>query len=617
LVFIKNEQNIAQVQAKIQARVNQKIEKNQREYFLREELKSIQQELGISTNPKTDLINRLKNKFKNLPLSAEAKETVDREMDRLEGMDPSSPEYSLTRTYLEIISDLPWKEPKPENFSIESARKILEHDHYGMKDVKDRILEFLAVRKKKQDTKGSIICLVGPPGVGKTSVGVSIARALKKEYFRFSVGGMNDESEIKGHRRTYIGAMPGKIVQGLRITKSKNPVFLIDEIDKMGVSYQGDPASALLEVLDPEQNTAFRDTYLDIPFDVSEVLFIVTANTLETIPRPLLDRMEIIQLAGYTSDEKLAIGKKYLVPKSLDKHGLSKSEIRYPSKILRKIADEYAREAGVRNFEKSLHKINRKVALMLTENPETNLPVTINEKLLYELLGQPIFVEDEILKADRPGMAIGLAWTSMGGDTLIIEAQNTPGKGEIKLTGQLGEVMQESVSIAHTWVKAHALERKIDPSWFEHNSIHLHVPEGATPKDGPSAGITMTVALYSLVTNQVIAPNLAMTGELSLKGKVMPIGGLKEKVLAAKRNKIKDIIIPQFNKRDLDKLDEQVTKGINFHLVGTIEEVLALAFPNDEKREAMQPILSPPNTSEAETISKAVALAVREALRER
>ncbi len=617
LVFIKNEQNIAQVQAKIQARVNQKIEKNQRDYFLREELKSIQQELGLSTNPKAELINRLKTKFKSLPLSAEAKETVDREMNRLEGMDPTSPEYSLTRTYLEIISDLPWKEPKPERFSIDSARKILEHDHYGMKDVKDRILEFLAVRKKKQDTKGSIICLVGPPGVGKTSVGVSIARALKKEYFRFSVGGMNDESEIKGHRRTYIGAMPGKIIQGLRITKSKNPVFLIDEIDKMGVSYQGDPASALLEVLDPEQNFAFRDTYLDLPFDVSEVLFIVTANTLETIPRPLLDRMEIIQLAGYTSDEKLAIGKKYLVPKSLQKHGLSKSELRYSSKILRKIADEYAREAGVRNFEKSLHKINRKVALMLTENPEENLPVRINEELLYKLLGQPIFVEDEILKADRPGMAIGLAWTSMGGDTLIIEAQNTPGKGEIKLTGQLGEVMQESVGLAYTWVKAHALERKIDPSWFEHNSIHLHVPEGATPKDGPSAGITMTVALYSLVTNQVIAPALAMTGELSLKGKVMPIGGLKEKVLAARRNKIKDIIIPQFNKRDLDKFDEQITQGVNFHLVGTIEEVLALAFPDDEKREMMHPILSTSNSGDAETISKAVALAVREALRER
>ncbi|HKL60521.1 MAG TPA: endopeptidase La [Sphaerochaeta sp.] len=620
LVFIKNEQNIAQVQAKIQARVNQKLEKNQRDYFLREELKSIQQELGLTTNPKVELINRLKKKFKDLPLSEEAKETVDREMSRLEAIDPSSPEYTITRTYLEIISDLPWKEPKAENFSIDSARKILERDHYGLKDVKDRILEFLAVRRKKKDTKGSIICLVGPPGVGKTSVGISIARSLKKQYFRFSVGGMNDESEIKGHRRTYIGAMPGKIIQGLRITKTKNPVFLIDEIDKMGVSYQGDPASALLEVLDPEQNTTFRDTYLDIPFDASEILFICTANTLETIPRPLLDRMEIINLSGYTSEEKLAIGKKYLVPKSLEKHGLAKKEIRYSQTILLKIAEEYAREAGVRNFEKSLHKINRKVALLLEENPETPLPIKIDEARLIEFLGQPVFVEDEIRVADKPGMAIGLAWTSMGGDTLIIEAQNTPGKGEIKLTGQLGDVMQESANIAYTWLKAHAIEHKIDMSWFENNAIHVHVPEGATPKDGPSAGVTMTVALFSLVTGQTIRKNMAMTGELSLKGKVMPIGGLKEKVLASRRNKIDTILIPNFNKRDLDKLDENLTKGIEFHLVSTIEEVLALAFPHDEKRKAMPPIVpkTPPrDTTEVVAIASAVAEAVREALRER
>ncbi len=570
----------------------------------------------MTTNPKVELINRLKAKFKNLPLNEEAKETVERELSRLEGMEPSSPEYALTRTYLEIISDLPWKDPKPENFSIDSARRILERDHYGMRDVKDRILEFLAVRKKKQDTKGSIICLVGPPGVGKTSVGVSIARALKKEYFRFSVGGMNDESEVKGHRRTYIGAMPGKIIQGLRITKTKNPVFLIDEIDKMGISYQGDPASALLEVLDPEQNSTFRDTYLDVPFDLSQVLFITTANTLETIPRPLLDRMEVIELSGYTSDEKLAIGRKYLVPKSLEKHGLTKGEVKYSTAILRKIADEYAREAGVRNYEKSLHKIHRKIALRLIESPPESLPIVVDESMLVELLGEPIFVEDEILKADRPGMAIGLAWTSMGGDTLIIEAQNTAGKGEIKLTGQLGDVMQESVSIAYTWVKAHAGERNIDPAWFEHNAVHLHVPEGATPKDGPSAGITMTVALYSLVTGQVMAPNLAMTGELTLKGKVMPIGGLKEKVLAARRNKITDIIIPKFNKRDLDKLDETVTKGITFHQVGTIEEVLAIAFPCDATRKRVEaaPPLPTAKSEEIAAISAAVAEAVKGAI---
>ncbi|MFA6845899.1 MAG: endopeptidase La [Sphaerochaetaceae bacterium] len=615
LVFIKNEQSIADVQAKIQQRVNQKIEKNQREYFLREELKSIQQELGMTTNPKTELLNRLKKKMEGLTLSEEVKNSVQREMNRLESLDPNSPEYSISQTYLEIIADLPWNEPKPENYSIDSARKILEHDHYGMKDVKDRILEFLAVRKKKQDTKGSIICLVGPPGVGKTSVGISIARALKKKYFRFSVGGMNDESEIKGHRRTYIGAMPGKIIQGMKITKVKNPVFLIDEIDKMGVSYQGDPASALLEVLDPEQNSTFRDNYLDLPFDVSEVLFICTANSLETVPAPLLDRMEVIEMSGYTSDEKLAIGKKYLVPKSLKKHGLSDKEVKYSSHILRMIAEQYAREAGVRHFEKQLDKINRKIALKIETEKETKLPIIIDEKNLVSFLGQPLFVEDEIMKADKIGTAIGLAWTSMGGDTLVIEAQNTPGKGELKLTGQLGNVMQESVNIAYTWIKAHAKEHKIDESWFSNNNIHLHVPEGATPKDGPSAGITMTVALYSLVTGQVIAPNLAMTGELSLKGKVMPIGGLKEKILAAKRNKITTILYPKFNQRDLDKLDEEVKKGVTFFPVSAIEEVLSYAFPNDDKRPMMEKIVNTEESNQIKDLSVAIAKAVTEAIR--
>jgi ATP-dependent Lon protease len=615
LVFIKNEQNIADVQEKIQARVNQRVEKNQRDYFLREELKSIQQELGMVTNPKADLIARLKKKFATLQFPTEVKEAVDRELAKLEMLDPNSPDYSICQTYLETVADLPWNEPKPENFNIESARKVLEHDHYGMKDVKDRILEFLAVRKKKQDTKGAIICLVGPPGVGKTSVGISIAHALKKKYFRFSVGGMNDESEIKGHRRTYIGAMPGKIIQGLKITKVKNPVFLIDEIDKMGVSYQGDPASALLEVLDPEQNPTFRDTYLDLPFDVSEVLFICTANSLENIPAPLLDRMEIIEMSGYTSDEKLAIGKKYLVPKSLKKTGLSDKEVKYTPTILHKIADEYAREAGVRNFEKSLDKINRKIALKMIEKPDMKLPVNVDDKLLVELLGQPLFAEDEILRADKVGTSLGLAWTSMGGDVLLIEAQNTPGKGDLKLTGQMGNVMQESVGIAYTWVKAHAKEHKIDDSWFQNNNVHLHVPEGATPKDGPSAGITMTVALYSLVTNQVIAQDLAMTGELTLKGKVMPIGGLKEKILAAKRNKVKTILYPKFNQRDLDKLDEEVKKGVTFHPVATIEEVLSYAFPDDANRKPMEKVVPEEEVHpEFKQLADAIGSAIKDAI---
>lgn len=577
LVFIKKEQQVLAMQEQIQNRVNSKLEKNQREYFLREELKHIQQELGLTSDPRSAVFNKIAKQIAALELQGEVAEAVNNELEKFQSLDPNSPDYSITRTYLETIAALPWHDPKPEDFSLEMAKKVLERDHYGLKDVKDRILEYLAVRKKKQDTKGSIICLVGPPGVGKTSVGKSIARALKKEYYRFSVGGMRDEAEIKGHRRTYIGAMPGKIIQGLKTVKTKNPVFLIDEIDKMGISFQGDPASALLEVLDPEQNLAFRDYYLDLPFDISQVLFIVTANTLETIPRPLLDRMEVIHIAGYTTQEKLAIGKKYLVPKSLKKHGLDRKEISYTTSILQDIAESYAREAGVRNYEKSLDRIHRKVAREILERAP-DLPVKITREKMIEYLGQPIFHEDEVLRADRPGMAIGLAWTSMGGDTLVIEAVSYPGKGELKLTGKLGEVMQESANIALTHLKSIASGHGIESSWFETHAIHLHVPEGATPKDGPSAGVTMASALYSLMTGKTIKDELAMTGELDLVGKVMPIGGLKEKVLAARRNQIKTILIPKFNKRDLDELDAELKEGITFHLVSTFDEVLGHAF---------------------------------------
>jgi len=596
LVFIKKEQQLLAMQEQIQNRVNSKLEKNQRDYFLREELKHIQQELGLTTDPRTAVFNKLSKQIAALNLQGEVLEAVTGELEKFQSLDPNSPDYSITRTYLETVAALPWLEPKPEDFSLEAAKKILEKDHYGLKDVKDRILEYLAVRKKKQDTKGSIICLVGPPGVGKTSVGRSIARALKKQYFRFSVGGMRDEAEIKGHRRTYIGAMPGKIIQGLKTVKTKNPVFLIDEIDKMGSSYQGDPASALLEVLDPEQNSTFRDYYLDLPFDISEILFIVTANTLETVPRPLLDRMEIIHIAGYTAQEKLSIGKKYLVPKSLKKHGLDRKEVSYTNGILLEIAEEYAREAGVRNYEKSLDKIHRKVAReILEQNPP--LPIAINRTAMIKYLGQPIFHEDEILVADRPGMAIGLAWTSMGGDTLAIEAVAYPGKGELKLTGQLGAVMQESVNIALTHIKSISEAHRIDITWFDSHAIHLHVPEGATPKDGPSAGVTMATALYSLVTNQTIKQNLAMTGELDLVGKVMPIGGLKEKVLAARRNRINTVLIPRYNKRDLDELEPEITEGITFHLMATFDDVLKQVFENGThpKRDGVKP--TPPIAS--------------------
>jgi ATP-dependent Lon protease len=577
LVFINKEQELMKIQKKIQNRINKKIEKNQREYFLKEELRAIQQELGMTNDPKTSDFNRYKELFEKLPLNDEAKEQAERELEKFQLLDPNSAEYSVTRNYLETIVSLPWKNPKPENIHIPKARRVLNRDHYGMDDVKSRILEYLAVRKLKKDTKGSIICLVGPPGVGKTSIGISIANSLGKEFFRFSVGGMRDEAEIKGHRRTYVGAMPGKIIQGLKIVKTKNPVFMIDEIDKMGASYQGDPSSALLEALDSEQNIAFRDHYLDLPFDISQILFIVTANTLDTIPRPLIDRMEIIRLSGYIAQEKVSIAKKYLIPKSLDKNGIEKKSVTYTLKSLTKIADEYAREAGMRNFEKALNKIHRKIAMeLITADPV--LPIVINPDNLEKYLGKPIFREDEIKVAEKPGMTIGLAWTNFGGDTLIIESVNIQGKGELKLTGQMGDVMKESAGIAYTYIRHIAPEYSIPDDYFTKNSIHLHIPEGATPKDGPSAGITMACSLFSLAKQIKIKNALAMTGELSLAGKVMPIGGLKEKVIAARRNRIKTILIPKHNSRDLDEIPEHIKKGITFFPVDTMEEVLEIAF---------------------------------------
>lgn len=669
LKVLQDELNVQKMHEEIQSLVSKKIDKRQREYFLREEMRILQQQLdGLSYSDDLqeltpeDLVNSLKDaltgeekkgkkgqnkgqpkqkprlidRLKALNLQGEAYETVFSEYNKMQSMDQNNPDYSSTRTYLETIADLPWNKFSPDDFSIERAKKILEEDHYGVKDVKERILEFLAVKKLKNDTKGSIICLVGPPGTGKTSIGISIAKALNKKYYRFSVGGMRDEAEIKGHRRTYIGSMPGQVIKGLKVTKTMNPVFVIDEIDKMTISNQGDPAAALLEVLDPEQNSTFRDHYLDIPFDVSNVLFIVTANTTDTIPRPLMDRMECIELNGYTSEEKLHIGKKYLVPKSRAKHGLKSTDIKYTDKILLKIAEEYAREAGVRNFEKALDKIHRKVAMEIVENGYKiadlkangatdediannkdllKLPIRITDEKLIKYLGQPIFHEDEVIRANKPGMSVGLAWTSMGGDVLAIEAQHIPGKGDLKLTGQLGDVMQESANIAFSYIKSISANHGIDLSWYDKNTIHLHVPEGATPKDGPSAGITMATAIYSLITGQTMAQDMAMTGELSLLGKVMPIGGLKEKVLAARRNLVKTILIPKFNKRDLDKLEDNVKEGITFHLVGDMEEVLKYAFPEDKFPYREIPVSEQPvQVSPEERIAAAVAKAVASTL---
>jgi len=613
LVFIKKEQELLRIQKKIQREINEKIEKSQRDYFLKEELKAIKTELGMTTDAKSSDYQRFKDKFDAFKFEGEVKEAVALEMEKFSLMEPHSPEFTVTRNYLDVIAALPWGIPEPEHFELKKAEEILEADHYGLKDVKLRIVEFLAVRKLRKDTKGSIVCLIGPPGVGKTSVGKSIARALGKQFFRFSVGGMRDEAEIKGHRRTYIGAMPGKIIQGLKIVKTKDPVFMIDEIDKMGASYHGDPASALLEVLDPEQNNSFRDHYLDLPFDISHVFFIVTANTLDTIPPPLLDRMEIIQLPGYIDTEKLEIARRYLLPKSLEKNGLKKNQVKYTKDSLLHIANSYAREAGVRNFEKNLDKIHRKLAKQIVDaleetadkesvakddaaqaaeinavkekTPEYStvkqFNFSIDKKLIEKHLGKPLFREDDIKTADKPGMSVGLAWTSMGGDTLVIEAMSLPGKEGFTLTGKMGETMKESAEIAMTVARKLAVEKyNVTAEWFEKNHIHLHIPEGATPKDGPSAGITMATALLSLVRKKIITQKLVMTGELSLTGQVLGIGGLKEKTIAARRNKAKHILFPKQNERDLDEIPDHVKKGIEFHPIERFDEVLALALPD-------------------------------------
>ncbi|TVQ24170.1 MAG: endopeptidase La [Spirochaetaceae bacterium] len=577
LVHIKQEQELMRIQKRIQTQINEKIEKSQREYFLKEQLKAIKEELGMSGDAKSSELKRLRDAIESVDLPDDVRESVEQELEKFALTEPQSPEFAIIRNYLDTVIGLPWGEPAPDDIDINRASEILEKDHYGLDDVKERILEFLSVRILRKDTKGSIICLVGPPGVGKTSIGRSIARALGKEFFRFSVGGMRDEAEIKGHRRTYVGAMPGKIIQGLKIVKDRAPVFMIDEIDKLGSGIQGDPSSALLEVLDPEQNSDFRDHYLDLPFDVSGILFVTTANNMDTIPGPLLDRMEVIRISGYINEEKTAIARKYLIPKSLTKAGLKRSEVKYNKTTLIAIADRYAREAGVRNYEKALDRIHRKIARAKLEG-KVETPVKMSPELLPQYLGHPSFEELNERTVERPGMAIGLAWTPYGGDTLLIEAAQLPGKEAFKLTGKMGEVMQESANIAYTYVRSIASEYGVSADFFETHSIHLHIPAGAIPKDGPSAGITMATTLLSLARGKAIRKNVAMTGELSLLGAVLPIGGLKEKTVAAKRSRIKTILFPKANEKDLEDIPQHVKKGIRFVPVSRMEEVIAEVF---------------------------------------
>ncbi len=585
LRLLHKEMEVLSLQKKIQGQINEKIDKQQREFFLREQLKVIKQELGMEEDERTRELREMKKKVQEFELKGEVREKIDDEIEKLSLMDLNSSEYSITRNYIDTVLSLPWNEKTIDSLDITRAEKILNKDHYSLEDVKKRILEFLAVRKLKPDSRGSIICLVGPPGVGKTSLGQSIARALNKKFFRMSLGGMRDEAEIKGHRRTYIGAMPGKIIQGIKICRSRNPVFMLDEIDKLGQSFQGDPASALLEVLDPEQNVEFRDHYLDVPFNLSDVFFITTANTLDTIPPVLADRMEIIRLSGYITEEKYEIARRYLLPKQLLRHGLPKLSIKIDKSGFLYIINGWAREAGVRNLERQIERICRKTAALVARGSSIT-DKALTQEMIREFLGPELYSDDELQKITKPGIVVGLAWTSYGGATLIIESIgiDSPKKGTLKLTGSLGEVMSESANIAYSFVQHALMHTDKGREYFQQNAMHLHIPAGATPKDGPSAGITMACSIYSLVTGKMIKTGLAMTGELTLSGRVLPVGGIKEKIIAARRAFIKEIILPEQNKKDLAEIPAYIKKGLRFHLVEEMDQVLGLAF-NKKKKE--------------------------------
>lgn len=579
LRLLQKEMDVLTIQKKIQSQINDKIDKQQREFFLREQLKAIRTELGLEEDERTREVREMRKKADDLQLKGEAREKIDEELEKLALMDTNSSEYSITRNYIDVVLSLPWNVKTTDAIDITRAEKILNKDHYALDDVKKRILEFLAVRKLKPDARGSIICLVGPPGVGKTSLGQSIARSLNKKFFRMSLGGMRDEAEIKGHRRTYIGAMPGKIIQGIKICKSRNPVFMLDEIDKLGQSYQGDPASALLEVLDPEQNIEFRDHYLDVPFDLSDVFFITTANTLDTIPTVLADRMEIIRLSGYITEEKYEIARRYLMPKQLERHGLGKNALTIDKNGFLYIINAWAREAGVRNLERQVEKLCRKGASLVAKGQA--LPeMPLSNETIREYLGPEQFTDDEIRKIARPGIVIGLAWTAYGGATLAIESIGVAALkgGTLKLTGQLGDVMSESANIGYTYVQHILADDEKAKNFFQQNTVHLHIPAGATPKDGPSAGITMACSIYSLITGKIIRPGLAMTGELTLSGSVLPVGGIKEKVIAARRAGLKEIILPATNEKDLAEIPGYIKKGLKFHTVSDMNDVVRLAF---------------------------------------
>jgi ATP-dependent Lon protease len=591
LELLNKEVEVLELGRKIQTEAQSEMEKTQREYYLREQMKAIQRELSEGDDPSAE-VEQFRRKIEEASMSPEAKKEAERELERLSRLSVASAEYGVIRTYLDWLTSMPWDKRTDDKLIISKARDVLNEDHYGLKDIKERILEFLAVRKLRQERAdeledyqssvrrertGAILCFIGPPGVGKTSLGASIARAMGRKFIRLSLGGIRDEAEIRGFRRTYIGAMPGRIVQTLRRVESRNPLIMLDEVDKLGRDFRGDPASALLELLDPEQNNEFRDTYLDVPFDLSEVFFICTANSLETIPGPLLDRMEIIQLSGYTEQEKLAIASQYLVPRQIRENGLRKKEIQFTDDALMKIIRDFTREAGVRNLEREIGRAARKVVTRIAEGK--NKKVKIDSKMINELLGKPHYgyrteLEDRLA---IPGVATGLAWTPVGGDVLFIEASAMPGAKGFKLTGQLGDVMQESAQIALSYLRTRLDDLGLPSKYFETHDIHLHVPAGATPKDGPSAGVTMATALASLVTQRPTRPDIAMTGEITLGGQVLPVGGIKDKILAAHRIGVRTIILPKKNEKDLDDLPDDIRGEMSFVLADHMDEVLTHA----------------------------------------
>ncbi len=575
---LNHEVEIADIQARIQNTARDGMDKAQKAYFLREQMKAIRMELGESANLDDDL-DLLYQQIEKAGLSKEARKEADKQFQRLSAMGQESAEANVIRTYLDWLIELPWKKLSKDMLDIKKAKQILEEDHFGLEKAKDRILEFLSVRKLNPNSKGSILCFVGPPGVGKTSLGRSIARALKRKFQRISLGGMRDEAEIRGHRRTYIGAMPGRIIQSMKQAGSKNPVILLDELDKLGSDFRGDPSSALLEALDPEQNIHFSDHYLNVSFDLSKVLFLCTANNLDGVPAALKDRLEIIQLSGYTEVEKLEIAKKYLIARQLEDSGLDKKNVKFSDACIKKIITKYTREAGLRNLEREIGKICRKIARKIAEEEQSKFSVT--DKQLFDYLGTPPFPDENIDEITIPGIAMGLAWTPVGGEVLYVEASLMKGKGKLSLTGKLGETMKESAQAALSYARNHAEELGLEPDFNEKYDFHIHVPAGATPKDGPSAGITITTALISALSNKKVRSDICMTGEISLRGRVLPVGGIKSKMLAAVSKGIYHIIIPKQNINDLDEIPKELLSKITVHSVNNIDEVLKLVFAKE------------------------------------